>query len=200
MSGARRSMIWLRRVLGVTGWAAFGLLYWAFAAPWFEEGWDPKSYDWTSDWTPAEPGEAFSVYDGLVTEILFSARDIKFYAYRWGPGHEFHILVQRPGRDDIERCVAAEPFTRWFMMLTDMTRGEMLAEPVAASPEDWAVLQLVAYRFVVEMPEFRLLLPTSPGQPIIATEFGTLGQYPIDWDPELFALVQQGCAGLGAPR
>ena len=105
-------MIWLRRVLGVTGWAAFGLLYWAFAAPWFEEGWDPKTYDWTSDWTPAEPGEAFSVYDGLVTEILFSARDIKFYAYRWGPGHEFHILVQRPGRDEIERCVAGEPFTR----------------------------------------------------------------------------------------
>ena len=102
MSGARRSMIWLRRVLGVTGWAAFGLLYWAFAAPWFEEGWDPKTYDWTSDWTPAEPGEAFSVYDGLVTEILFSARDIKFYAYRWGPGHEFHILVQRPGRDQID--------------------------------------------------------------------------------------------------
>jgi hypothetical protein len=176
-------MIWLRRFMGVTGWAAFGLLFWAFAAPWFEEGWDPKTYDWKADWTPAEPGEAFSVYDGLVTEILFSARDIKLYAYRWGREHEFHILVQRPGRDDIEHCVAGERFTRWFMMTTEMTRGEMLAEPVAARPEDWAVLQLVAYRFVVELPEFRLLLPSSVGAPIIATEFGTVGQYPIDWDP-----------------
>ena len=74
----------------------------------------------------------------------------------------------------------------------------MLAEPVSAPPEDWAVLQLVAYRFVVEMPEWRLLLPSSPGAPIIAMEFGAVGQYPIDWDPELFALVKQGCAGLGA--
>ena len=198
MSGARRAMIWLRRVLGVTGWAAFGLLFWAFAAPWFEEGWDPKTHDWQADWTPAEPGIASSVYDGLITEILFSAADLKFYAYRWGPGHQFHILVQRPGRDEIERCVAGEPFTRWFMMTTEMTRGEMLAEPVAAPPEDWATLQLMAYRFVVELSELRLLLPSSRGAPIIATEFGTLGQYPIDWDPELFALVKQGCAGLGA--
>jgi hypothetical protein len=191
-------MIWLRRFLGVTGWAAFGLLYWAFAAPWFEEGWNPRTYDWNANLEPAEPGEAFSVYDGLVTEILFSARDIKFYAYRWGPGDEFQILVQRPGREEIEHCVAGEPFTRWFMMTTDMTRGEMLAEPVSAPPEDWAVLQLGAYRFVVEMPEWRLLLPSSAGAPIIATEYGTVGQYPIDWDPELFALVKQGCAGLGA--
>ena len=79
------------------------------------------------------------------------------------------------GRDDIEHCAAGETFARWFMMVTDMTRGEMLAKPVAARPEDWAVLQLLAYRFVVEMPEFRLLLPSSPGEPIIATEFGTLG-------------------------
>ena len=198
MSGARGAMVWLRRVLGVTGWVAFGLLFWAFAAPLFEEGWDPKSYDWDANFEPAEPGEAFSVDDGLVTEILFSARDIKFYAYRWGPGHEFHILVQRPGREDIEHCAAGEPFRRWFMMTTEMTRGEMLAEPVSAPPEDWAVLQLGAYRFVVEMPEWRLLLPSSPGAPIIATEFGTVGQYPIDWDPELFALVKQGCAGWGA--
>jgi hypothetical protein len=84
------------------------------------------------------------------------------------------------------------------MMTTEMTRGEMLAEPIAARPDDWAVLQVVAYRFVVEMPEWRLLLPSSRGAPIIATEFGTLGQYPIDWNPELFALVKQGCAGLGA--
>ena len=198
MSGARRAMIRLRRVLSVTGWAVFGLLYWAFAEPWFEEGWDPRNYDWNANWEPAEPGRAFSIHDGLVTEILFSARDIKFYAYRWGPGHEFQILVQRPGREDIEHCVAGEPFTRWFTMTTDMTRGEMLAKPVSAPPEDWAVLQLVAFRFVVEMPEWRLLLPSSPGAPIIATEFGTVGQYPIDWDPELFALVKQGCAGLGA--
>ena len=84
------------------------------------------------------------------------------------------------------------------MMTTEMTRGEMLAEPASAPSEDWAVLQLGAYRLVVEMPEFRLLLPSSPGAPIIATEFGAVGQYPIDWDPELFALVKQGCAGLGA--
>ena len=191
-------MIWLRRVLGVTGWAAFGLLFWALAAPWFEEGWDPRTYDWNANFEPAEPGEAFSVYDGLITEILFSARDIKFYAYRWGPGHEFHILVQRPGRDEIERCVAGEPFARWFMMTTEMTRGEMLAEPIAARPDDWAVLQLMAYRFVVELSELRLLLPSSRGAPIIAAESGTVGQYPIDWDPGLFALVKQGCAGLGA--
>jgi hypothetical protein len=106
--------------------------------------------------------------------------------------------VQRPGRDEIERCVAGEPFTRWFLMTTEMTRGEMLADLMTAPPEDWAVLQLVAYRSVVEKPEFRLLLPSSPGAPIIATESGTLGQYPIDWDPELFALVKKGCAGLGA--
>ncbi|MDF2764364.1 MAG: hypothetical protein K0S81_1358 [Rhodospirillales bacterium] len=184
--------------MGVTGWAAFGLLFWAFAAPWFEEGWDPKTYDWKADWTPAEPGEAFSVYDGLVTEILFSARDIKLYAYRWGREHEFHILVQRPGRDDIEHCVAGERFTRWFMMTTEMTRGEMLAEPVAARPEDWAVLQLVAYRFVVELPEFRPAAAVVRRRSDHRDGVRDCGSVPDRLGPEFFSLVKQGCAGLGA--
>ncbi len=148
--------------------------------------------------TTGEPGLAFSIHDALITDILFSAADIKVYAYRWGAEHDFQILVQRPGRDGLEHCVGGTTFERWFKMTTEMVRGDRLAEPVAAKPNEWAVLQLVAHGFVVELPEWRLLLPSASGAPIIAEKYGTLGQHPIDWNPELFALVKSGCAGLGA--
>ena len=63
---------------------------------------------------------------------------------------------------------------------------------------DWAVFELVKYETPVEENDMRMLLPTRPGEPILVEWAHIPGQYPSEWDPELFALVKQGCAGLGA--
>jgi hypothetical protein len=117
---------------------------------------------------------------------------------RWGPEERFRIVVLRPGQDGVEECVAGEAFDRWFFQTTEMYHGAALEYPVAAKPEDWAVFELIKYETPVEDNDKRMLLPTRPGEPIIVEWAHIPGQYPSEWDPDLFALVKQGCAGLGA--
>ena len=144
------------------------------------------------------PGHSFGVADYIVSEVLFSAADLKFYAYRFGPEQRFRIVVLRPGQDGVEECLAGEAFDRWFFQATEMYHGAALEDPVANKPSDWAVFELIKYETPIEENDMRMLLPTRPGEPIIVEWAHIPGQYPSEWDPELFALVKQGCAGLGA--
>jgi hypothetical protein len=146
-----------------------------------------------------EPGQSFATADYIVSEVLFSAADLKFYAYRFGPEQRFRIVVLRPGQDGVEECLAGEAFDRWFFQATEMYHGAALEDPVANKPSDWAVFELIRYETPVEENDMRMLLPTRPGEPIIVEWAHIPGQYPSEWDPELFGLVKQGCAGLGAP-
>lgn len=145
-----------------------------------------------------EPGQSYAVAEFIVSEVLFSAADIKFYAYRWSPEQPFRMVVLRPGKEGIEECLAGEAFDRWFFQATEMYHGAALEDPVANKPSDWAVFELVKYETPVEENDMRMLLPARPGEPILVEWAHIPGQYPSEWDPELFALVKQGCAGLGA--
>ena len=60
------------------------------------------------------------------------------------------------------------------------------------------MFELISYESVIEENDMRMLLPTRPGEPIVVEWAHIPGQYPSEWDPELFALVKKGCAGLGA--
>ena len=146
---------------------------------------------------PLEPGLSYAIGDKHVTEIIFSAADLKLYAFRWGPEHPFRIVVMRPRQKGIEECIGGEAFEQWFQMTTEMYIGAPLDDPIAAAPSEWAVLALISYKSVLEWNDTRLLLPSRPGQPIIAEWDGTPGQYPAEWDPTDFAIVKAGCARLG---
>jgi len=170
------------------GWAALLLLALGGAL----------AIDWSSyfaDDEPLEPGQFYGINPDLVTGVVFSASDLKLFAYRWKLEGNFRIVVVRPGRSEVEQCEAGEGFVRWFTMATKLPIGPKLDRPLDSGSGDWAVLELVTDT-VLEGVETRLRLPSAPGEPIIF-QFG-LDQYPVDWNPEAFGIVKSGCAGLGA--
>jgi hypothetical protein len=187
---------WQRR-MRLAGWSILALFVASVAALALKLSYDIVTY--VDEPELMEPGQSFATADYIVSEVLFSAADLKFYAYRFGPEQRFRIVVLRPGQDGVEECLAGEAFDRWFFQATEMYHGAALEDPVANKPSDWAVFELIRYETPVEENDMRMLLPTRPGEPIIVEWAHIPGQYPSEWDPELFGLVKQGCAGLGAP-
>jgi hypothetical protein len=187
---------WQRR-MRLAGWAIIALFAASVAA--FVANLRHEVVTYVEEPELLEPGESYAVADFIVSEVLFSASDVKFFAYRWGSEETFRIVVLRPGHDGVEECVGGEAFDRWFFQATEMYHGAALEDPVANKPSDWAVFELIKYETPVEENDMRMLLPTRPGEPILVEWAHIPGQYPSEWDPELFALVKQGCAGLGAP-
>ena len=185
-----------QRHMRLAGWSIIGLFAAGVAALALKLSYDIVTY--VDEPELMGPGQSFATADYIISEVLFTAADVKFYAYRWSSEQPFRIVVLRPGQDGVEECVAGEAFDRWFFQTTEMYHGAALEYPVAAKPEDWAVFELIKYETPVEENDMRMLLPTRPGEPIIVEWAHIPGQYPSEWDPELFALVKQGCAGLGA--
>jgi hypothetical protein len=186
---------WQRR-MRLAGWSIIALFAAGVAAFALKLRHDIVTYVDEPELLPA--GVSFSTADYIISEVLFTAEDIKVYAYRWGPEERFRIVVLRPGEDGVEDCIGGEAFDRWFFQTTEMYVGPALEVPVANKASDWAVFELIKYETPVEENDTRMLLPTRPGEPIIVEWAHIPGQYPAEWDPELFALVKQGCAGLGA--
>ncbi|MDF2764361.1 MAG: hypothetical protein K0S81_1355 [Rhodospirillales bacterium] len=186
---------WQRR-MRLAGWTIIALFGAGVAGLALKLSYDVATY--VDEPELMEPGQSYGVADYIISEVLFTAADLKFYAYRFGPEQPFRIVVLRPGQDGVEECAAGEAFDRWFIQVTDMYHGAALEYPVANEPGDWAVFELIKYETPVEENDMRMLLPTRPGEPIVVEWAHIPGQYPSEWDPELFARVKQGCAGLGA--
>jgi hypothetical protein len=186
---------WQRR-MRLAGWTIIALFVASVAAFSAKLSYDIATY--VDEPELMEPGQSFATADYIISEVLFSAADLKFYAYRFGAEQPFRIVVLRPGEPEIEECAAGEAFDRWFFQVTEMYVGAALEYPVASKPEEWAVFELVKYETPIEENDMRMLLPTRHDEPIIVEWAHIPGQYPSEWAPELFALVKQGCAGLGA--
>ena len=152
---------------------------------------DPNLYP------PLDPGFFYEIDPDIVREIVFSSADLKLFAYRWGPDENFHIVVLRPDKAEIEQCDAGETFRSWFDMIAEMPIGQKLDKPVDPQSGNWAILELIDIS-VLEGAESRLRLPATPRDRII-WQFGP-DQYPVGWDSAAFAMLNSGCYSLGDHR
>jgi hypothetical protein len=130
---------WQRR-MRLAGWAIIALFAAGVAAFALKLRHDIVTYVDEPELLPA--GVSFSTADYIISEVLFTAEDIKFYAYRWGPEERFRIVVLRPGEDGVEECSGGEAFDRWFFQTTELYVGPALEVPVANKASDWAVFEL----------------------------------------------------------
>lgn len=152
-----------------------------------------SAYDEADLYQPLDPGSYYEIDPDIVREILFSAADFKLFAYRWTSDENFHIVVLRPSKYEIEQCDAGERFRNWFDMITRMPIGRKLAKPVDLQFGNWATLELIDAT-VLEGTESRLRLPDTPSESIV-WQFGS-DQYPVEWDSAAFARLRSGCTGL----
>ena len=86
---------WKRR-MRLAGWTIIALFFATVAALALKLSYDVATY--VDEPELMEPGQSFATADYIISEVLFTAADVKFYAYRWGSEQPFRIVVLRPAR------------------------------------------------------------------------------------------------------
>ncbi|MCI0429890.1 MAG: hypothetical protein L0210_05035 [Rhodospirillales bacterium] len=131
-------------------------------------------------------------------EVLVSASDRRLFAYRESAEHPFEIVVARPDRPQVERCIAGEGFTRFLTAASAIfvaRKSDHLVDPV--SP-DWIVIELWDGG-TGPGNETRLRPPTTQDERTIM-QWWLHDQYIVEMDGALWNSLNSGCAALGAPQ